>query len=100
MCQNAVMPLSDEHHQIIIDAVNEKSTGPRFLCPISGDSNWGVSDTIAIVPTINTPDNISALPTTALPLAIMSCNTCGYSMFLNLIKLGLAERLGIVISDG
>ena len=39
--------------------------------------------------------------TMALPLAVLTCKTCGYTTLVNLLKLGLGEALGIrEVQDG
>lgn len=86
------MPFTPEQSQKILEAIGEKLRPRTLLCPISGDSNWGVNDRLTMAQLVDLPDKRLQQ---ALPLAIMSCKTCGYTMFVNLLLLGLGDEFGI-----
>ena len=90
------MTLSDEQSQKILDAINKKSSGRQFLCPVSNDAEWQIQRQYGLLIATNDPDNLfHGGQTKTFPNAIVICRTCGYSLLFNLFSLGLAEELGI-----
>ena len=84
-------------HQIIVQAIKAKLGPRKLVCPISGDAAaWEVVNCGTNLPVIDTPGTLppyGASPT--LPLAVLMCKDCGYSMLINLIQLGIAKELDI-----
>ena len=84
------MPLTEEQQRNIVDALNERTEDRVLLCPISGDSSWEVQDIFA-----NLPGGIGpGVSENSFPSAVILCRTCGYTMLVNLIRLGIAEQFG------
>ena len=84
------MPLTEEQQRNIADTLNERTEGRVLLCPISGDSSWEVQDIFANLPGGIGPGGSE----NSFPSAVILCKTCGYTMLVNLIRLGIAEQFG------
>lgn len=63
-----------------IDILNKRWTQSR-ACPICGENNWAVGDELIRLWT----SQLKA----AYPTAVVVCNTCGYTFFVNLTVLGI-----------
>ena len=95
------MPITEAQQWAIVDALKSKMGERRTNCPISGDSNWQVQNKLANIPAADDPNAIG-LGDAAFPTAVLVCNTCGYTLFLNLYTLGIAEEFGLspkVVAD-
>lgn len=92
--------MDEAKHQIIIQAINAKLGPRKLVCPISGEgAAWEVLNYSTLLPAIETPPGTLPMnvgPT--LPLAVLMCKDCGYSMLINLIQLGIAKELGIPVT--
>ena len=80
-----------------MNAILEKIGGEELLCPVTGDSEWAIEVDMGALPSV---DSFRLAPWAEtkprfFPYAILVCPTCGYSMFFNLIGLGLAEQFDI-----
>lgn len=82
-------------HSLVVEAINEKLESRELRCPISGSINWEVSLSGTTLPAID----LSLIPegdsNSVFPMAVVTCKDCGYTFFVNLVALGLAEELGI-----
>ena len=88
--------MSPEDRRIITDAIIEKLGPRKLVCPISGDnSNWEVHRFLSSHPAIEKVGEDPNQAERGFPVAVLMCKDCGYSLFINLIQLGLAGRLGI-----
>ena len=89
------MSLSPEHQQLILDAINERMRPASLTCPLSGDAQWTLQGEIVVLPMSSSPQDHPLSSKKALPLAVLTCETCGYTAFVNLFKLGLGDALNI-----
>jgi hypothetical protein len=84
---------------IILDAINKKLGSRTLVCPISGDhSSWEIGEYSTAVPAIETPGENPVSSSRSYPLAVVICQECGYSFFVNLIILGVADDIGIPVA--
>ena len=86
--------LNSAETALVIRAINEKLGENKLVCPLSHDSVWEVNSYYAAVPAVeiwqlSSPDNINSSRT--FPFAVLICQTCGYSFFVNLFKLGITK---------
>ena len=89
-----------DRSQRIIDAILEKLEERRLLCPISGDkSDWEVDAAMSALPGLETFEDSPLDSTTSFPVAVLICKHCGYTMLMNLFKLGVAEELGLSVTE-
>jgi len=63
-----------------IQILNQRWTQSR-ACPICGETNWGVGEELIRLWT----SQLKA----AYPTVVVTCNTCGYTFFVNAAILGL-----------
>ena len=85
--------------QIVIQAINAKLGTRKLVCPISGDAAvWEVLEYSTSVPAIDIPGTLPMNLGPTLPLAVLMCKDCGYTMLINLIQLGIAKELDIPVS--
>jgi hypothetical protein len=77
--------LSAEQQEAARKWLDEKWT--RWDCPFHGDTTWGLGSVIhgaqAWVP--KGGKNIGK----SYPVVVLTCNTCGYSVFINAITMGI-----------
>ena len=93
-----VLPL---HHKadIILKAIESKLGDRTMTCPISGEEvTWWVQEDIVVIPSARLSDSI--VPSGgAYSMAVVVCSHCGYTFFVNLVVLGIAEQLGLEVAD-
>lgn len=89
---------TNENPDMVIKALTEKLGSAKLICPLSQDSNWEVQYSFAAVPAFNSYPP-PPVPEKSFPLAVLVCKTCGYTFFVNLITLGLADQLGLPVSN-
>jgi hypothetical protein len=83
-------------HQKIVEAINKKVGDRKLECPISGHTDsWGVNISSASLPAVDVPGAYAVPGGPVFPVAVVVCQECGYTFFMNLVQLGLAEELGI-----
>ena len=84
---------------IILNAIESKLGDRALVCPISGDRvNWWVQEDIVVIPSARPSDPI--VPSGgAYSMAVVVCSHCGYTFFVNLVVLGIAEQLGLEAAD-
>ena len=79
----------------IIAALAEKMGDRRGLvCPISGPTTWTVGEYTTVLPAIKDSAKSSIQHARKIPLAVVMCDHCGYTFFVNLMLLGLAREFG------
>lgn len=82
---------------IILKAIESKLGDRTMTCPISGDEvNWWVQEDIVAIPGVQLSEPI-APSGGAYSMAIVVCSDCGYTFFVNLVVLGIAEQLGLEV---
>ena len=89
------MPIPPEHQQLIIDAISERVGSRHLICPLCQNSQWLVQNRMVMLPLSDSSQAHPSESTTALPLAVVTCQSCGYTVFVNLIILGLGDALNI-----
>lgn len=90
-----------ENAQLVIEALAKKLGDNSLICPLSHDNNWEVQGYFAAVPAVGSfPRGLQEVPGQSYPLAVLVCETCGFTFFVNLITLGIADQLGIGVLDG
>ncbi len=85
-----------------MDKILEKMGDRRLVCPISGpEAKWSIHPKTASVYAVGAPNElpVQSMPSQAYPLAVIICEDCGYTIFVNLIKLGLAAELDISVAS-
>jgi len=68
--------------------LQEKWTGLK-TCPVSGDNNWIIADDL-LQPMIHASGGLR-VGGRGYPLVMLICRTCGYTMFLNAVLMGLLD---------
>lgn len=97
-----IRPPEPDQVSIVLSAINEKLGPAGLICPLSHDNNWKIHryfTTIPGFPTLRTNNPFEEAPTRSFPFAVVTCETCGYTIFINLITLGVADKLGIKVLD-
>ena len=83
---------------LVVSALNEKLGPEGIKCPLCHENQWEVEDYFASV-SAGLPPHFPPTPYQPrgrfFPFAVLSCMNCGYSFFVNLARLGLAEELGL-----
>ena len=89
---------SDKNAEVVIRALTEKLGSKKLLCPLFHNSHWEVQHFFAAVPAFDLfpPPPV---PDKSFPLAVLVCNTCGFTFFVNLKTLGVAEEIGLPVLD-
>ena len=90
---------TDQHSgDIILEAINEKLGQRTLVCPISGaEATWQVEARMAAVRAVEDFPTSIAQNGSLFPLAVVTCQHCGYTIFVNLIALGVAPKLNIAV---
>ena len=86
-----------EYAQMVIEAISDKLGERQLECWVCRDFDWEVQEYKGVLPATDQfgdMDDLSQI-SASFPLAAIVCNTCGYSILLNLYKLGVAEALGL-----
>lgn len=88
------MGMTATQHQRIVEAINNKLGDRKLECPISGHTDsWGVNITSASLPAVDVPGSYAPPGGPVIPVAVVICQECGYTFFMSLVTLGLAEEL-------
>ena len=88
------MALTEEQQLAVVKALRGKIGGRTLKCPISDDSRWQVQSELAAIPATDDLSN-NAITGTRFPTAVVVCQTCGYTILLNIFSLGLADEFGV-----
>ncbi len=93
------MAMDPALHRSIIEAINRKIGDRKMVCPVSGHTDsWGVDVNGAALPVANDPGAFVPSGGTVFPVAVIVCEECGYTFLMNLLKLGLADEIGVEAS--
>lgn len=80
----------------ILDAINSKLGSRGLTCPLCEDKRWnppGLTTLVQFVVAVASP-TANLVPTNqCFPLAVLCCGGCGYTILLNLIQLGIWEKM-------
>ena len=89
---------ANPHAPTVIEAIERKMGQGRLRCPVCEDVNWAVQEFPAILPATNAFGVRQPLMEMRLsyPMAMVICQTCGYSMMFNLFALGVGEDIGMI----
>ncbi len=83
-----------QRNEIILRAIEGKME--RSLdCPLHGATTWSVQEQTTALPALDDPRMPPYFHAQSFPLAVVICDRCGYTFFVNLIRLGLAEELDL-----
>lgn len=88
---------TDFYTRVVVDAIQSKMGGNVLTCPVSGDAQWNLQEFQGALPATDQFHDVQALTemSRSFPLAVLVCETCGYSMMFNLFALGVGEELGL-----
>jgi hypothetical protein len=88
---------TDSYTSMVVDAIQDKIGGRVLTCPVSLDSEWEVQEYRGVLLATKQSDDLQPLTemNVSFPLAVLVCETCGYSMMFNLFSLGVADELGL-----
>ena len=88
------LPVTDYAQEVI--AAIAGNVGERELaCTVCRNSGWDVQLYHGSLPAIDPSGEDFGRYAASFPMAVVVCETCGYTMMFNLFRLGIAERLGI-----
>ena len=91
------MTLNGCHRKFISDKLKSVWKGKR-PCPCCiGDTVWGISD---IVEVKQFNEGNSCPGAAIIPLVLITCNTCGYSIMFNGIALGVVDPITGKVKEG
>ena len=85
------MELTEEQQLTILDAVRAKSDGRTLTCPVSGDNDWQIQNRLAYL----LADANIVGKSQLFPSVVMLCKSCGYTILLNVLVLGIADQLDL-----
>ncbi len=78
----------------IIAALTKKMGTRELICPITGSTTWTVGEYTTVLPALEDPAKSSVHLARRIPLAVVMCDQCGYTFFVNLMLLGLGREFG------
>jgi predicted nucleic-acid-binding Zn-ribbon protein len=82
------MKLDDKQKKHLLEYIDQKWPEPK-ACPICKNTDWYLSDTIfEIREYFEAAFKTSGL---AMPLIVLACKTCGYTILFNAISIGIIE---------
>lgn len=87
------MALTKKQQALIIEAVNKAVVG-GLVCPVSKDQVWAVEPAFIMPDAQDDPSQRRVGGPSGYPFAVVTCETCGYTIFFNIMKLGVGEQLG------
>lgn len=93
------MPIDEQKLRVVLDAINAKVSPRPLNCPVTGDANWQLESLIALLPATEAPSSIGILSGPRFPLALLNCQTCGYTMMFNLVTLGLSDLFDMKVVE-
>jgi len=82
------MKLEKEQLEKILKRLNQISNPPR-PCNVCGNSQWNVVDTVFEVREFHEGNVVIGGDSKIIPIITMSCSTCGNTVFLNAILMGI-----------
>lgn len=82
------MRITQEQANLIIERLNSTSA-QRQSCPICGNRNWTLNDKIWEIREFQGGSLVIGGDTSLIPMISVSCSACGFTHFLNAIRLGV-----------
>ena len=94
--------VADQRAATVIEAIESKMGNVQLQCPVSQDANWIVQEFPAVLPAADAFGARQPLMEmrVSYPMAMVICQTCGYTMMFNLFALGVAEDIGLIQLEG
>jgi hypothetical protein len=80
--------LTKEQKQLVATWLG--SVWTDWTCPFHGETTWAIGDVIVGAPSYNPVGGERAEK--VYPLVVLTCNKCGYTVFVNAISAGLEKR--------
>ena len=89
------MTLTQELLDRIAASIKDKTGGVVSTCPMCGHDEWTLADGYAAIAVGAAPNSTAPYRGggQVLPCAVVVCDTCGNTVFLNLYRLGLADLI-------
>ncbi len=84
------MRLDESQQRRLVQKLNELFMPPQECC-VCKNTSWSVSDVIWELREFQGGSLVIGGDTKLLPVVAMSCNKCGYTVFLNAMLLGVIE---------
>ena len=82
------MPLTNDQQTKIKNHLSQYLTSYSGKCPICEGKNWTIEGELVVYPMFDTQYKM-IIEGQVIPMAIVSCNKCYYSLSFNAMKLGL-----------
>lgn len=82
----------------ILQTLNERTGKRKLVCGLCGGTRWGM-DGIVNLPLQDKPSGGIVIGGKVLPLANLTCEICGNTLFLNLVRLLGREKLEQAIRE-
>lgn len=79
--------LSQKEEEIISDWIREKTKEKTLFCQVCGSNSWGL-EKYAVAPTILRKSLVLG-GGSLYPYVMLTCNTCGYTLYFNAVTIGL-----------
>ena len=97
MATTMLKKATESYTRMVVDAIQDKIGGHVLRCPVCQDTDWSVQEYLGVLPATDRFDDVQPLNDMSIsfPLALLVCETCGYSMMFNLFALGVGEGLGL-----
>lgn len=80
------MKLTDEQSDKLVSWVEEKWLGEKE-CPICKVASWGISNTLFELKSYGA--GVITVGGPLVPLAVVTCSNCGYSITFNALRIGI-----------
>ena len=85
------MKLTKKQAEDLIQFLNNERNN-RLPCPICGNVNWVISDSLWEVREFNGGNLVIGGQSAIMPMVAISCSKCGETHFLNAIQLGIVSK--------
>ena len=82
------MPLTDAQKAMVEKWVTSRA--PGFVCHACGAKTWGVQNDLAFTLMIDA-ETLRINREAGFPLAVVTCNNCGYTSFFSAVQIGLVK---------
>jgi predicted nucleic-acid-binding Zn-ribbon protein len=82
------MPLTNEQQEKVKRHLSSYFTSYGCKCPVCENRNWTIENELAVYQTFDTQYKM-IIEGQVIPVALISCNTCHYTLPFNAMKLGL-----------
>ena len=85
------MKFTDEVQQRVIAALVERLPEKRLICPLCKHEEWILTNGFIIFPVQEQSDVLDLSVRLGVLVVVLSCTTCGNTLFFNTINLGLRD---------